>query len=335
MVINFWCAVWQTIQWIGALLDWLCFSGRVTDCGTYRSVINSAEKVYVYMLDRLMSWYKPYREQTGAQPKRSCIEHDVALRLIIGYCVRKKLQLYVAFIDFSKAYDKVPRGKLFKVLKSLGCGGAMILARMSMLCDILGYLGLHHINSIHRWQGTPTSCFLFVMFVDMLIRKSRQQCGDNGFQKWLHVLMLMDDTIIMATSRERLTEKLKYLEEYCDEFGLLINESKTKFMAILGSEEGRQPIQLASSTVRHSNSSIYLEPSSLLMEMQEIHLPCMQRTNFSSSCASSMMLLCVQNASIWGCFLISLLVCMWGLLVYWDSLHDWSEIPTWGEGYYT
>lgn len=85
--------------------------------------------------------------------------------------VRKKLQLYVAFIDFSKAYDKVPRGKLFKVLKSLGCGGTMILAQMSMLCDILGYLGLHHINSIHRWQGTPTSCFLFVMFVDMLIRK--------------------------------------------------------------------------------------------------------------------------------------------------------------------
>ena len=70
--------------------------------------------------------------------------------------------------------------------------------------------------------------------------------------------MLMDDTVIMATSRERLTEKLKYLEEYCDEYGMLINESKTKFMAILGSEEDRQPIQLASFTVRHCDSYTYL-----------------------------------------------------------------------------
>ena len=78
------------------------------------------------------------------------------------------------------------------------------------------YPGLHHNNSIHRREArNPTSCFLFVMFVDMLIRKIKQ-CGDDGFLKWLHVLMSMDDTVIMETTRERLTEKLKYLEEYGD-----------------------------------------------------------------------------------------------------------------------
>lgn len=49
--------------------------------------------------------------------------------------------------------------------------------------------------------------------------------------------MLMDDAVVMATSKERLTEKLKYLQEYCDEYGMLVNENKTKFMAILGSDE--------------------------------------------------------------------------------------------------
>ena len=49
--------------------------------------------------------------------------------------------------------------------------------------------------------------------------------------------MLMEDTVILATSRERLTEKLNYLEESCDEYGMLVIESKTKFMAILGSDE--------------------------------------------------------------------------------------------------
>lgn len=72
------------MNWGPARLIMLFRKGNGLDCGNYRSVINSAEKVYVYVLNRLMSWYKPYREQTGAQPKRSCIEHVVALRLIIG-----------------------------------------------------------------------------------------------------------------------------------------------------------------------------------------------------------------------------------------------------------
>ena len=132
------------MNWAPARLIMLFKKGNRLDCDNYRgiSVINSAAKVYDYVLNnRLMSWYKPYREQAGAQPKRSCIEHIVALRLIIGHCVRKKLQLYVAFIDFSKAYDRVPRGKLFNVLKSLGCGVTMILALMSMYSVTTSILG--------------------------------------------------------------------------------------------------------------------------------------------------------------------------------------------------
>ena len=34
----------------------------------------------------------------------------------------KKLKLYILFIDYRKAYDKVPRLKLMECLKTLGCG---------------------------------------------------------------------------------------------------------------------------------------------------------------------------------------------------------------------
>ncbi len=48
----------------------------------------------------------------------------------------------------------------------------------------------------------------------------------------------------LASSGEQLTEKLKYLEECCDEYGIHVKEDKTKLVIILGSEENRQPIQL-------------------------------------------------------------------------------------------
>ena len=47
--------------------------------------------------------------------------------------------------------------------------------------------------------------------------------------------MLMDDTFILPTSREKLTEKLKLLDEYCTTSGMLLDESKTDFMVMNGS----------------------------------------------------------------------------------------------------
>lgn len=44
----------------------------------------------------------------------------------------KKRKLYVLFVHFSKAYDRVPRGKLTDSLKSLGCGKTIIKAIRSV-----------------------------------------------------------------------------------------------------------------------------------------------------------------------------------------------------------
>ena len=40
----------------------------------------------------------------------------------------------MVFVDFAKAYDIVPRQKLFKVMKRLGCGAVMLAAVVAMYC---------------------------------------------------------------------------------------------------------------------------------------------------------------------------------------------------------
>ena len=70
--------------------------------------------------------------------------------------------------------------------------------------------------------------------------------------------MLMDDTVIFATSREQLTMKLKILEEYCTEYGMQVNESKTEFMVINGTPKDRETIVLSTLTVKHCTSYVYL-----------------------------------------------------------------------------
>ena len=59
------------------------------------------------LLNRLMLWSNIDKCQAGAQRGRGCIEQIMTLRLLIDLAKSKRKKLYVLFIDFSKAYDKV------------------------------------------------------------------------------------------------------------------------------------------------------------------------------------------------------------------------------------
>ena len=248
-------------SWCSAKLSMLFKKGSAFVCDNYRgiSIINSLTKLYDYVLNnRLMLWYKPCREQAGAQPKRGCTEHLITLRFIIEYARYKKVKLFITYVDFSKAYDRVPRGKMFHLLKSLGCGLVMLTALMALYSSTLSILGTAVITAtIGVRQGSPTSCFLFVLFVDALIRRLKR-LPDDGWLQWLHSLMLMDDTVIFATTRERMAEKLQVLENYCTEYGMIVNESKTKFMAINGDDTDQQPFHVGDFSVRHCERYTYL-----------------------------------------------------------------------------
>ena len=123
-------------------------------------------------------------------------------------------------------------------------------------------------------QGSPTSCFLFIIFVNTLIRMMKTKCGIDGFLGWLHLLVMMDDTVILATNRERLMEKLNVLHEYCSTHGMMINIDKTKFMVINGTDEDKHDIDLYGLIIKHCWKYIYLgavftSDGSLLSSLKE------------------------------------------------------------------
>ena len=144
---------------------------------------------------------------------------------------KKKPPLFIAFIDFSKAYDRVPRSYLLNLLKKLGCGRVMLAALSSMYTVTKFLLGATLITAtLGVKQGSPSSCFLFTLFVDELVRCFKE-LPDDSLLEWLHLLVLMDDTVIMATSHEKLCQKLNVLTEWCNRSGMVLNEDKTKYMS--------------------------------------------------------------------------------------------------------
>ena len=72
------------------------------------------------------------------------------------------------------------------------------------------------------------------------------------------MLMLMDDTVILASTRERAIEKLQVLEEFCTSSGMIINEAKTQFMVLNGEEGDRRTLKTESLSIKNCNSYTYL-----------------------------------------------------------------------------
>ena len=88
----------------------------------------------------------------------------------MDYALFKKMKLYVVFVDFSKAYDRVPRDKLIECLKEKGCGKMMLMAIHKIYACTKSVLKSAMIMStVGIRQGAPTSCLLFAIYLDKMV----------------------------------------------------------------------------------------------------------------------------------------------------------------------
>ncbi len=167
-------------------------SGSRKNVKNYRliTVMDSLAKLYdMVLVNRLSLCFTPFREQAGSQKGRGCVEHIVALRLITDLCKCKKFLLHVSFVDFSAAYDRVPRKRLFYMLRGLGCGAVMLAALVAVYPVTRSVLGAAVITTaVDVRQGFRTSCLLFLLFVNNLISLIKGRCGRDGILEWLHTV---------------------------------------------------------------------------------------------------------------------------------------------------
>ena len=248
--------------WCFSKLVILFKSGDRLSCNNYRgiSIMDTLAKMYDTMiLNRLKLWYNIDKCQAGAQKQRGCVEQITAVRLLCDYAMYKKKKLYVLFIDFSKAYDRVPRGKLLQYIMSLGCGKVMVKAIKAMYDCTRNTLRSAIINStIGVRQGAPTSCLLFILYIDRMVKMLKEGIDTDGFLGKLHALLLMDDAVILATSRLMCEKKMKIILQYCQEYGMVINEKKTKFFVINNEECDKRDLVVEGVTVKYSSRYLYL-----------------------------------------------------------------------------
>ena len=91
-----------------------------------------------------------------------------------------------------------------------------------------------------------------------LIKLIKENCRSEGFLQWLHLLVLMDDTVLLATTTVNMLSKLKLLKEFCENYGIKINKPKTNFFVICVKLGDSEPLRVDDLVVDYCNQYIYL-----------------------------------------------------------------------------
>ena len=246
-------------QWAIAKVFTIFKKGDKLNPENYRgiSIIVALAKLYDSVLAaRLNLWYKPKKEQAGSQKGRGCEEQILTVRLLIDIARKTKQPLYIAFVDYKKAYDNVNRYKLLKLLDKHGCGSKFLRAIGDSLWNSSGKIGSELFKtSAGVRQGGCTSCPLFTFFIEPTI-SAVKSLGPDGWLRDIHVLLLMDDTAVFATSRVQLEKKLRLLKTCTDDIGMVIHPTKSKYLSVNG--KSTQPILVDGITLSYTESYMYL-----------------------------------------------------------------------------
>ena len=192
------------------------------------------------MLNRLTSYINDKGllspNQGGFQKNMSTADIIFLLQTIIEKFVKKgSRKLYVAFIDFQKAYDTVDRDLLLQRLQTLGING-LFLKNITAMYQTTKYaikLSNGYLTPIDSnlglKQGCPLSPMLFNLYIDDIGESFDDQCDPVKIQdvKISHFLYA-DDLVIVSLSEDGLQTALNNLYTFSGRKCLAISIKKVR-----------------------------------------------------------------------------------------------------------
>ena len=250
-------------EWKKSRVALIYKGGGEQELKNYRpiAIINVTCKMCMMMIkERLNNWMEETNFlgdiQCGFRRNRRTEDNMFMLERMMEMAAARGEELYIAFIDMEKAYDRVNRKKLFEVLRMYGVD-EMIVSLIERVYEdnlVKFELGSYQTawcdsNSGVR-QGCPLSSLLFNIYLRELghcianckhgfIYKVLENDGTLS-EKCQAGFMYADDICLTASTKESLELVFDSIESCIQEYGLKVSERKTKVVCVNGEVQDRK-----------------------------------------------------------------------------------------------
>lgn len=187
-------------------------------CKIMESIIS--EKIRTFMLDRGII----PREQHGFVPGRSIVTNLLTCVNDWSLCLDAKIPVDIVYLDFTKAFDKVPLHRLLHKLEHFGIRGNLLKLISAFVSDRSFSVRVGDSFSEPRRslsgvpQGSVLGPLLFLLYSSDLIHHIKSRCS-----------FYADDAKLYASplsAYSQLQEDLRAIEKWCHDWMLPLNIDK-------------------------------------------------------------------------------------------------------------
>uniref|UniRef100_A0A1W7R9N5 Endonuclease-reverse transcriptase HmRTE-e01 n=1 Tax=Hadrurus spadix TaxID=141984 RepID=A0A1W7R9N5_9SCOR len=248
-------AVWRDKrtpeEWKKGIIIPIFKKGDRKRCENYRGVtlISHIAKLFERILEnriRKKVEKELQEEQYGFRRDRSTNDLIFAMRQVMEKRWEFGKELVMTFLDLEKAYDSVPRERVWRALKEKKISKELI----EMIKDMyegckscvrtrVGTTEWFEVKTGLR-QGSVLSPLLFIITMDTIQKQVKEILGKEG-TAWLFA----DDIVIIGENEEEVQEQVDIWNARIEEWGLKINRKKSMTMVMTrGNREGRGRIKI-------------------------------------------------------------------------------------------
>ncbi|KAI3367785.1 hypothetical protein L3Q82_026220 [Scortum barcoo] len=183
-------------------------------------------------------------EQCGFRPGRGTLDQLYTLHRVLEGLWEFAQPVHMCFVDLEKAFDRVPRGILWGVLREYGVREPLLKGcSVSVLCCTTGAgawfaCTLPAVSQtcsqcmLDSGRACPLSPVLFIIFMDRISRRSQGPEGVRFGNHRISSLLFADDVVLMASSGQDLQHVLERFAAECEAAGMRISTSKSEAMVL-------------------------------------------------------------------------------------------------------
>jgi len=230
-------------KWSEGIIQPLFKKGNINDVDNYRKVTLMAcmGKIFESIITKRLTLHTEVMEkedpyQFGFTKECRTCDNVFIIDTLISHQKSVKKNLYIAFIDFSKAFDYINRTFLYYKMLQKGLSGRLLKIIQSMFSNASakvrwkGELGSNIDSIFGVLQGGIVSPKLFNLYLSDLSEYLDETCGVSiGGTTYTH-LLYADDLVLISENSKELQTLLDNLENYCKKWHLIINLQKSKVM---------------------------------------------------------------------------------------------------------
>ena len=208
--------------------------GDRKQCTSYRgiSLLSLPGKVYAKCLERKCREIvesKLEDGQCGFRPGRSTTDQIFTLKQIFEKAWEYGKDLFACFVDLAKAYDRVPRDKLWKVLQKYGVNGQLLRAIKSFYCipEVCVRVNGKQSKPFHVGVGLRQGCVVYMNWIDKCSQADEYATIGNCK---ISRLLFADDLVLLSSTESGLQRALNSFVDACNTAGMKISTAKTEVL---------------------------------------------------------------------------------------------------------